>query len=77
MGIAMNPKIKALAEQVDPEMAKEMVYCTQADLQKFAGLIIHECASRITSTDLEDVEGGDSAVLYAAATQVKNYFGIE
>jgi hypothetical protein len=44
---------------------------------KFAELIIQECASRVRDTDLEDVEGGDSAVLNAAAKQLKQHFGVE
>lgn len=45
--------------------------------EKFTELVIKECASQITSTDLGDVEGGDSSVLRATADQVKSHFGIK
>jgi hypothetical protein len=42
---------------------------------KFAELIVRECASVARNTDLEDVEGGDSAVLAAARDQILEHFG--
>jgi hypothetical protein len=49
----------------------------QPGIGNFVELLVKECASRVTSTDLEDVEGGDSSVLYAASTQLKDYFGVK
>lgn len=49
----------------------------ELDPVKFAELIIRECARVAMNTDLEDVEGGDSDVLYAAHTQIKQHFGVE
>jgi hypothetical protein len=46
-------------------------------LQKFAMLIAKECAKVARNTDLEDVDGGDSAVLYAASEAIQNYFGVK
>ena len=43
----------------------------------FAELIVKECASIARDTDLEDVEGGDSAVLRAACNQILEHFGVE
>ena len=43
----------------------------------FAELIVEECASVASDTDLEDVEGGDSAVLCAASYQIRSHFGIQ
>ncbi len=40
-------------------------------LEKFAALIVKECASIASNADLEDVEGGDSAVLRAASEQIE------
>ena len=45
--------------------------------RKFAELIVRECARIIPNTDLEDVDGGDSAVLRAADGQIKKHFGVE
>jgi hypothetical protein len=46
-------------------------------VEKFAELIVRECADIARNTDLEDVEGGDSAVLRAAGEQIKQHFGVE
>jgi len=46
------------------------------DEEKFAELIVRECARVAMNTNLEDVEGGDSDVLYAAHTQIKQHFGV-
>ena len=45
-------------------------------LVKFAELVVRECASIAQSANLEDVDGGDSAVLRAAANQIKEHFGL-
>jgi hypothetical protein len=45
-------------------------------IQKFAELIIAQCASIVRNTNLEDVEGGDSAVLNAASDQIKSFFKV-
>ena len=45
-------------------------------IQKFAELIIAQCASIVRDTNLEDVEGGDSAVLNAASDQLKEFFKV-
>ena len=77
----MNERIKKLAEQALPnikywndELAKEIEApinraVTVYELEKFAELIVRECARIVPNTDLEDVEGGDSAVLMAASNQ--------
>ena len=45
-------------------------------IEKFAELIIAQCASIARNTNLEDVEGGDSAVLNAASDQIKSFFKV-
>ncbi|CAB4129901.1 hypothetical protein UFOVP116_170 [uncultured Caudovirales phage] len=45
--------------------------------EKFAVLIVRECADIARNTDLEDVEGGDGAVLHAAGLQIEQHFGVE
>jgi len=45
---------------------------------KFAELIVRECADRIVNTLLADLEGPDpDDVLWLAAKQVKEHFGVE
>ncbi len=64
--------VKCIQPSIDGEFSNNYV-----DQEKFAKLIIEECLRQINNTDLEDVEGGDSAVLRAAAHQVKLRFGID
>ena len=45
--------------------------------QKFAELIVKKCAAIASNTNLEDVDGGDSAVLGAAREQILEQFGVE
>lgn len=49
----------------------------EVDQEKFAKLIVRECAKVARNTDLEDVEGGDSSVLRAAGDQIEKHFGVE
>ena len=70
----MNERIRELLEQAGVKyvtLPKDTVY------EKFAELIVRECARVAMNTDLEDVEGGDSDVLYAAHTQIKQHFGVK
>jgi len=65
----MNERIEKLA-----------IECYQApefDYKKFAELIVRECAAIASNTNLEDVDGGDSAVLGAAREQILEHFGVE
>ena len=70
----MNERIKELAKQSLPEFY--LTNCPSA-LEKFAQLIVRECARIVSNADLEDVEGGDSSVLCAAAEQIQTHFGVE
>jgi hypothetical protein len=60
----------------DPRIARDHK-AMEEGMEKFAKLIVKECAQLALDTDLEDVEGGDSAVLHAASTQIKKHFGVE
>lgn len=51
-------------------------YFGPALLTQFAKSVAKECASIARNTDLEDVDGGDDAVLQAAADQIEKHFGI-
>ena len=76
----MNPQIQKLIEQCTTTATSYFynrgnVTDSYFDQEKFAELIVQECASVARNADLEDVEGGDSSVLYAAAEQIKKHFG--
>jgi hypothetical protein len=71
----MNKRIKELAQQADLPLIHDN-FLTAAQ-EKFAELIIWECAQLARDTDLEDVEGGDSDVLRAAKLQILEHFGVE
>jgi hypothetical protein len=70
----MNERIKQLLAQahLDADNIKD----TNWIANRFAELIIQECAQLARDTDLEDVEGGDSAVLRAAKRQILEHFGV-
>lgn len=72
----MNDRIRELAEQAGFNPVNYMG-SNSILFEKFAELIIEECARIARSADLEDVEGGDSAVLRAAGEQIEKYFGVE
>ena len=69
----MNERIRELAEQAglefDNDLALEpepIYYTTQKDLEKFAELIVRECA-----------EIADKAEPYKASDLIKQHFGVE
>lgn len=79
----MNERIQELARQADAyawqQIDEGADYDTQPQFfaEKFAELIVRECAKVARDTDLEDVEGGDSEVLRAAKRQILEHFGVE
>ena len=70
----MNERFRELAEQA--ELNATLLF-NKDKLNLFAELIVQECARIARNTDLEDVEGGDSAVLRAAGEQIEKHFGVE
>jgi hypothetical protein len=71
----MNRLLKELAEEAGyPDY---MTYGQDLILERFAELIVRECARIVPDTDLGDVDGGDSAVLRAASKQIREHFGVE
>ncbi len=72
-------RIKELAEQVGfcHDINNGIYLCAPMHMEKFAELIVKECAKLARDTDLEDVEGGDSEVLRAAKRQILEHFGVE
>ena len=84
----MNERIKKLAEtagfyfydmhDVDGQDLGESIEADEwSAADKFAELIVRECAQLARDTNLEDVEGSDSAVLRAAKRQILEHFGVE
>lgn len=79
----MNVRIRELSEQAKPlDENGQKVRGLNSEyhdlwMENFAVLIIAECAGIARNADLEDVEGGDSAVLRAAGDQIKEHFGVE
>ena len=71
----MNERIRELEKQSVVYNEDEEIW--ETDLEKFALLIVRECARIARNTDLEDVEGGDSAVLRAVGEQIEQHFGVE
>jgi len=85
--IPMDPKIKKLAEDcgfyfydMTDIDSQNLGYSVEADsfeaVNKLVEAVVRECAKVARSTDLEDVEGGDSEVLQAATLQILKHFGI-
>jgi hypothetical protein len=80
----MNERIRELSEQASKWVCEnEPRALDDTDLfyewmqAKFAELIVQECARIASNTNLEDVDGGDSAVLGAAREQILEHFGVE
>ncbi len=67
----MNQKIKSILQQSGLQPYYD---AQEGHIEKFAELLIKECANIVQNTDLEDVEGGDSAVLSAASQQIETTF---
>ena len=78
----MNERIKELILEcvnfrLDPDSnAYEAQVCPE-DLECLVELVVCECANIARNTDLEDIEGGDSAVLGAARDQILEHFGVK
>ena len=75
----MNERIEKLLEQCQIETygVNGELLEIGFDAEKFAELIVRECADIASNTNLEDVDGGDSAVLFAAREQILEHFGVE
>jgi len=75
----MNERIRKLANQMFSmeqfEYAEE--FLNDEFMEQFAKLVVKDCAKIASNADLEDVDGGDSAVLRAASEQIKEHFGVE
>jgi hypothetical protein len=74
----MNERIRQLAQQAG---FQPYITTHEEDLamfEKFAELIVKECASRVRFTDLlECNDDSDGEILLQASVQLKQYFGVE
>ena len=76
----MNTKMQRLVEAAGGECytgfagSPNTVKFTEEQLAQLVKLVLEEASSKVRNTDLEDVEGGDSAVLWAASQQLKTCF---
>ena len=73
----MNERIITLAAEAGFNRGDMERWDVTPLFEKFAELIVRECAQLARNTNLEDVEGGDSAVLRAAGDQIEDYFGVD
>ena len=73
----MNERIRALALQAGYGARWTTTEQFEQFVDKLSELIVRECARIARDTDLEDVEGGDSAVLQAAGEQIQKHFGVK
>ena len=71
----MNERINELVKLANRQYSQK--YYPKEFLENFATLIVRECSVVARNTNLEDVEGGDSAVLREAAKQIQKHFGVE
>lgn len=81
----MNKRILEIAKQAGFGLHQDgEIYTSRLEhlpitehIEKLAQLIARECASIARNANLEDVDGGDSAVLRAAGDQIEKHFGIK
>jgi hypothetical protein len=86
-GDGMNDKLRELAEQADKWAGTEFhrlflnnINANMKELfeEKFAELIIRECASQVRFTDLLKCnDDSDGEILLQASAQLKQHFGVE
>ena len=74
----MNERIRQLAEQAKHETSLYGGKPGDNDFdklynQKFAELIVNECANRLLESDFNDFKG----VMYIAGLRLKKHFGVE
>lgn len=77
----MNTKrIRKLAEQAKPEFSqwlgsKPAIFMTQDELEKFAELIVRECADIVANSSFSDAYS--EPVLLCIADDIKKHFGVK
>lgn len=74
----MNERIGQLAEQAGLLGPSSRVGNSHQATEKFAELLILECASQVRFTDLLKCnEDSDNEILLQASVQLKQHFGVE
>ena len=70
----MNERIKLLAEQAHVYAGGHSLWCHAGDVEKFAELIVRECARAIiTDSRLNDVRSAANGCVRT----IKEHFGVE
>ena len=70
----MNERIKQLAEQASEIDGDDLLYYHPVFAEKFAELIVRECAGVIFKTPVEYLE---IDAMHRVRDRVKNHFGVE
>ena len=70
----MNERIKELAEQASEIDGDDLLYYHPVFAEKFAQLIVKECAKVILETPVEYLE---IDAMHRVRDRVKNHFGVE
>ena len=70
----MNERIKELAEQASEIDGDDVLYYHPVFAEKFAQLIVKECAKVILETPVEYIE---IDAMHRVRDRVKNHFGVE
>jgi hypothetical protein len=79
----MNERIKELAKQAGGHKclcvdAMSISLLGENSIEKFAELIVQECASQVRFTDLLKCnDDSDGEILLQASVQLKQHFGVE
>ena len=81
----MNERIRELADQADivfgfDKDSNEEVICAPTDIEKFAELIVRECASTLYKSAVQDKQAGlahEAKIMELAGDMIKQHFGVE
>jgi hypothetical protein len=72
----MNERIREIITECETEYSTS--YEPSYDMDKFAELIVRECASQVRFTDLLKCnDDSDGEILLQASVQLKQHFGVE
>lgn len=73
----MNERIRELAIQVQRTEMPGVLFAHPEFVEKFAELIVKECAEYLSTTDYNDVDGEHNCALEIAANDIMEHFGVE
>lgn len=74
----MNERIRELYNKALEQHYSNNMAWEDLNIEKFAELIVGECADRIRNADMTDLEGSDpDDVLWLVERQIVKHFGVE